>query len=243
MDRSKDPSIAALEERPAAPLSAADVEAHLRLHPDFLIEHPGLLGVLTPPPLYQGEQIADFGQCMVAHQRAEIARLKQQQRLLLALSRTNLASQARVHASVLALISAPSFEQLIQACTTDLAALLDADVVTLAVERSGPYRPHLGTQGVMLLEPGTIDALLGAEREILLLDDTPGDPILFGDGAGLVRSSALLRLMISNEAPAGLLCIGTRRSNKFHAGQGTELLSFLAQALGVTIAQWLDLPV
>jgi len=66
--------------------------------------------------------------------------------------------------------------------------------------------------------------------------------MLFGDGAGLVRSAALLRLSVSAGAPAGLLCIGMRRPGKFHGGQGTELLSFLARALGITIAAWLDLP-
>jgi uncharacterized protein YigA (DUF484 family) len=33
-----------------------------------------------------------------------------------------------------------------------------------------------------------------------------------------------------------------RRPGKFHGGQGTELLGFLARALGITIAAWLDLP-
>jgi uncharacterized protein YigA (DUF484 family) len=77
---------------------------------------------------------------------------------------------------------------------------------------------------------------------VLLQPDVSGDPKLFGDGAGLVRSAAFLRLAVSPAAPAGLLCIGMRRPGKFHGGQGTELLSFLARALGVTIAAWLDLP-
>jgi len=47
---------------------------------------------------------------------------------------------------------------------------------------------------------------------------------------------------VSAAAPPGLLCIGTRRAGKYHTGQGTELLGFLARALGITIAAWLDLP-
>jgi hypothetical protein len=40
-----------------------------------------------------------------------------------------------------------------------------------------------------------------------------------------------------------MLCIGTRKSGKFQTGhQSTELLSFLAHTLGITIAAWLDLP-
>jgi uncharacterized protein YigA (DUF484 family) len=244
LDRPKDkppidPPRAAL---PTRSLTAAEVSAYLRQNPNFLLEHPDLLEVLTPPSRQSGERVLDMQQFMVQHHRSEIARLKNQHRALVTTSRANLASQARVHAAVLALLGASSFEQLIQIITTDLAVLLDADVVTIAVEGAGPQRPRLHHQGVQILEPGTVDRVLGSERDVLLQGDAEGDPVLFGDGAGLVRSAALLRLSVSAAAPAGLLCIGMRRTGKFHGGQGTELLSFLARALGITIAAWLDLP-
>jgi len=246
LDRPKDKTPPAGPVLPALParssLTAAEVVAYLRQHPDFLVEHSDLLQVLTPPSQQRGERVVDMQHFMLQHQRAEIARLKSQQRLLVGTSRANLASQARVHSAVLALLAASSFEQLIQIVTTDLAVLLDADVVTIAVESSGPQRPRLNHQGVQILDPGTVDAVLGVDRDVVLSSDTEGDPALFGDGAGLVRSAALLRLSVSAAAPAGLLCIGMRRPGKFHGGQGTELLGFLARALGITIAAWLDLP-
>lgn len=245
MDRPKDkttpiePTRAAL---PARSVSAAEVVAFLRQHPDFLLEHGELLEVLTPPSVQRGERVVDMQRFMVQHQRAEIARLKGQHRALVSATRANLASQGRVHSAVLALLGASSFEQLIQIVTTDLAVLLDADVVTIAVESAGPQRPRLTHQGVQILDAGTVDAVLGTDRDVVLQGDVEGDPMLFGDGAGLVRSAALLRLSVSSAAPAGLLCIGMRRPGKFNSGQGTELLGFLARALGITIAAWLDLP-
>jgi uncharacterized protein YigA (DUF484 family) len=246
LDRPRDKSTAADPPRtPAAaarPPGAADVAHFLRQHPDFLVENPELMDVLTPPALHRGERVVDMQQFMLQHHRAEIARLKGQQRSLISLTRANLASQSRIHTAVLALLAASSFEQLIQIVTTDLAVLIDADVVTIAVEQAGPARPKLNHQGVQILEPGTVDGILGIDRDVALHSEMPGDPALFGDGAGLVRSAALLRLSVSRGAPAGLLCIGTRRAGKFHSGQGTELLGFLARALGITIAAWLDLP-
>jgi uncharacterized protein len=247
LDRPKDkttPTEPARSVLPAArsALTASEVAAYLRQNPDFLIEHSELLQVLTPPSQQRGERVVDMQHFMLQHQRAEMARLKSQHRALIATSRANLASQSRVHAAVLALLAASSFEQLIQIVTTDLAVLLDADVVTIAVESSGQQRPRLSHQGVQILDPGTVDAVLGVDRDVVLQSDAEGDPALFGDGAGLVRSAALLRLSVSPAAPAGLLCIGMRRPGKFHGGQGTELLGFLARALGVTIAAWLDLP-
>ena len=245
LDRPKDK--APLEPpRPALPprsiVGPAEVRAYLRQHPDFLVEHAELLEVLTPPALQRGERVVDMQHFMLQRQRAEIARLKLQQRALIATSRANLASQARVHAAVLALLAAQSFEQLIQIVTTDLAVLLDADVVTIAVEQIGPQRPRLNHQGVQILDAGTVDGVLGAERDVMLFADIEGDPMLFGDGAGLVRSAALLRLAVSAAAPAGLLCIGTRAAGQVPCRPGHGAAGFLARALGITIAAWLDLP-
>jgi hypothetical protein len=223
-----------------APLTPADVAQYLRRHPDFLVEHADLLAVLTPPSHRRGDNIVDMQHFMVERLKDDVHRLKSQQRALITTSRSNLSSQQRVHAAVLALLQANSFEQLIQTVTTDLSVLLDIDVVTLCIESSGGFS-RAPMQGLQLLEPGDVEELLGPTRDALLEDEVAGDATIFGAGAGLVRSEALLRLPVA-QAPPGLLALGSRRAGKFKAGQGTELLCFLAQTLGVTISQWLDLP-
>jgi uncharacterized protein len=95
-------------------------------------------------------------------------------------------------------------------------------------------------QGIHLLRSGTVDALLGPNRDALLSSSVQADPALFGAAAGLVRSQALLRLSISRSGPVGLVCMGTRNPDTFYSGLGTELLTFLARALEITIAQWLE---
>jgi len=145
-----------------------------------------------------------------------------------------------VHKAVLAMLRAPSFEHLLQIVTTDLAVLIDVDIVTLGVEGSASRTQRLPVQGIHLLPSGTVDRLLGPNRDALLCTDIQGDPALFGGAAGLVRSQALLRLSFSRSAPIGLMCIGTRTADAFQPGLGTELLTFLARTLEITIAQWLD---
>lgn len=221
--------------------SAEDVAAYLRKTPDFLVDHPELMSVLTPPALRRGDSVVDMQQFMLHRLRGDLVRLKTQQRALVITSRTNLNSQNRIHAAVLAIIAASSFEQLLQIVTTDLAVLLDVDVVTIGVESAASKQPRLPLHGIQILRPGTVDELLGVERDAILCADTPGEPTLFGSASGLVRSQALLRLDVSEHAPVGLLCIGTRRPDKFHPGQGTELLSFLARVTELTFAAWLDL--
>jgi uncharacterized protein len=130
----------------------------------------------------------------------------------------------------------------LQTVTIDLAVLLDVDVVTIGVESTAAPAGRLSLHGIHLLQEGAVDALLGPERATLLRADATGDVALFGSAAGLVRSQALLRLAFGRGAPVGLLCIGTRQPGRFHPGLGTEPLTFLARALGITIAQWLNPP-
>jgi uncharacterized protein YigA (DUF484 family) len=221
--------------------SSQDVETFLRLHPDFLVEHPELLQVLTPPSHQRGDSVVDLQSFMLQRLKDELARLKAQQRALLNASRSNLTTQNRIHSAVLALIGAASFEALIQTVTTDLAIVLDVDVVTLCVESPLGKGTRPALNGLQLLSPGEVDRLLGPARDVLFEDHVLGDPAIFGSGAGLVRSEALLRLAIGNHAPVGLLALGSRKPAKFRTGQSTELLSFLARSLEGTIAAWLDL--
>jgi uncharacterized protein len=225
-----------------AKIVADEVAAYLRKHPDFLNERPELIAALTPPMEHRGEGVVDMQHFMLQRLRGEVKLLKSQQRALLATSRSNMASQSRVHAAVLAIVAAKSFEQLIQVVTTDLAIMLDVDVVTIGVESASASQPRLPMHGVQILRRGTVEHILGDDRMTLLCDETTGDPALFGAAAGLVRSQALLRVHVGDHAPVGLLCIGTRRADRFHPGQGTELLSFLARSLELTIAAWLDIP-
>ncbi|MBV9862155.1 MAG: DUF484 family protein [Alphaproteobacteria bacterium] len=220
-------------------VTGRDVLAYLRHHPDFLDRHPEATRLLRAPTSDRGEGVLDFQRFLVERLRGELLRLQGEQKTLLVTSRGNLASQARVHKAVLAIVSATSFEQLLQIVTTDLAVLLDVDVVTLGVESAATPTTRL-MQGIQLLRSGIVEAVLGPERMALFRAGVHGDPALFGAASGLVRSQALLRLSFGRTAPVGLLCIGTRKPDTFHPGLGTELLGFLARALGITIGQWLD---
>jgi uncharacterized protein len=219
-------------------ISGRDVVAYLRRHPDFLDCHPEALRALGAPNRELGADVFDFQHFHIERLRRDLGRLASEQRSLIAASRSTLAIQGRVHKAVLAVLAAGSFEQLLQTVTTDLAVLLDVDIVTIGVESAVPAA-RLAMPGIRLLQAGAIDAVLGGERHVLLRADAPAEAALFGSAAGLVRSQALLRLGFGRAAPLGMLCIGTRDPRRFQPGQGTELLAFLARVIGITISQWL----
>ncbi|MFQ5775159.1 MAG: DUF484 family protein [Kiloniellaceae bacterium] len=223
-------------------VSAAQVVDYLRGHPTFLCEHPELLDVLTPPARSCGDGVADLQQFMVEKLRRELAEMAAARDALVVTGRSNLSAQARVHKAALALLGARSFEHFIETLTTDVAIILDLDVVTVGVEQTtgAPTRPE--TPGVCRLEPHMIDHLIGPGQQVALRADVTGDPAIFGPGAGLVRSDALIRLSISRAAPAALLALGSRQPEQFQPGQGTELLGFLARVVETSIRGWLNLP-
>lgn len=220
--------------------SGADVADYLRKHPDFLVEHPDLIRLLTPPGHDRGAGVVDMQRYMLERLRGELGRLQESQNNLVATARANLSTQSRVHAAVLALLGATTLEHVIEVITTDLAVHLEVDAVVLGFEAQNRIATGQEVRGLRLFPKGRIDRLLGGSRDVALAGDTPGDPEIFGAAATLVRSHALLRLQPRREAPIGLLAFGARDPSKFHTGQGTELLTFLAHVVELTIRGWLD---
>lgn len=230
---------AAAETTVSAALRAEDVAAYLAEHPDFLVSRPDIVARLSPLPSQRGDGVVDLQAFMVERMRGELDGLRQRQRALISATRANYNTQSRIHGAILFLLDAESFEQLIQTLTTDLAVLLDLDVIGLIVEGEPEGRAALNP-GIRVVHPGFIDRHL-QDRDLVLESGVQGDEALFGSGAGLVRSQALIRLTVSPDSPACLLVLGSREPDMFHSGMRTELMSFLARVLERCIRSWLTL--
>jgi hypothetical protein len=228
--------------RDGDPLTAGEVAAFLEQHPEFFAEHPDLLDSLSAPSPENEGGVVNLQHFLVERLRLQLAETRHAHDGLVAIGRANLTIQARVNRAVLALLSARSFEQLIEFVATDLAVILDLDAVALGVEQGVDELPPVRLDGLVRLEPGTVDELIGRGRTVTLVDRTEGQTALFGAAASLISSQALIRLQVSRKTPPALLALGSRRAKQFHEGQRTELLTFLARALERSIRAWLNLP-
>ncbi len=209
------------------------VAKFLRVHPDFLIRHPELLLVLSPPSRWKDEDgVVDMQVFMIDRLRDEVERVKGAAEHVIHTSRSNMSIQNRTHEAVVALLAAEDMAGLAEAVSDDLPALLDVDVATLGFEAGDGFPPELAVTGVSRLPEGTVETVMGgADRDCALAEEMPGDPLLFGEGHALVQSSAMVRLVAEGRRPPGVLALGSRHGRTFHAGQGTELLSFLARVI------------
>jgi uncharacterized protein YigA (DUF484 family) len=219
--------------------SAAEVRAYLRRHPDFLEKSPDLLVSLVPPARRHGDGVVDMQRIMIERLQAEIRRLNGHHDELVAASRSNMASQGQIHGAVLSLLQARDFRHLIGIATEELKTVLELDAVALCVESDDPSGLNVKTPGVHVVPEGAVDEIIGEGRDILLRSSVLDERRIYRNQGGVVRSDALIRLALGESAPVGLLALGAAEEEKFHLGQGTELLSFLGKALEYCIRSWL----
>ncbi len=230
----------AMTQKKTPSFSPEDITAWLKNHPDFFQKYPEVLDAMAPPKQKAGKGVADFQFYMVQRLKADRDEVLESTREIVENSRANMNSQARVHRAVLLLLEARTFEDFIRTITMDFAALLDVDIISLAVETSGAVIPQITFSGVRALPPGRVAQLTDGQA-ILLEAGISGLEEIYGGGARLVKSQALVRLDLAADAPAALLAFGSRDPSLFHPGQATELVSFLCQAVARMMHIWLDI--
>ncbi|KAF0138147.1 MAG: hypothetical protein FD153_1496 [Rhodospirillaceae bacterium] len=215
----------------ASEVREEQVVAYLQDHPDLLFRYPDL--ILATPSRWQDTKVVDLQHVMINRLREELDSLRGCADALLQTTRSNMSTQERTHRAVLALLGADSFADLCRVVSEDFPVLLAVDVAVLGLE------PGLAwpVASLRCLGHGDTDRFLST-RETVLRDNQPGDPFLFGEAAGAVRSDALVRLRPGSDLPQGVLALGACAAGAFHAGQGTELLMFLGRVLEQCVRRW-----
>lgn len=222
-------------------MTVDDVLTWLKSNPDFLKKHPEAIDYLIAPKEENGRKIADFQSYMIERLKADKTEAVEVAKGVVETARNNMNNQSRIHKAVLRLLEAITFDEFIQTLTTDITNLLDVDITTLVVEADGREIPHIHTNGIRIVPEGTIDNWMSG-KNALLQDDISGIEVIYGSGATLVRSQALVRIDISMHTPPAILAFGSRDPYLFSAGQGTEQVSFLARVVERQLRTWLMLP-
>lgn len=218
-------------------LTDEQVSAYLRSNPDFLRRHPELASVLAPPQRDPGSsRVADLQHYMNERLRRDLDEMRGCAEHLVTTQRINMSLQTRTHQAILAVLTSHSLAELLQVLS-DLAELLEVDVITLCFEASDEDSPALNVDGVMRLAVGSIETTLSG-HDVYLSGSTEGAESLFGAAASTVRSYALARLRPGEKCPIGVLALGSGDENCFHPGQGTELLMFLTKVMEYAVHRW-----
>lgn len=218
--------------------SKDDVIAYLRLNRGFFKENPEILEQMDLPGREHGKGVVDFQSALLSRLKDDKSRVQKMQKDLIETVRANMSNQSRIHTAVLVLLEAESFEEAVAVVTQDFPVLLDVDTVNLVIESHSKEIPFINQSGIRFARQGTVQKWLGA-GDALLQGGINGAEEIFGPGAGLVKSHALLRLEISEGTPAGILAFGSRDENAFSPQQGIDQIGFLAQVVERCFRIWL----
>lgn len=216
-----------------------DIIEWLRENRNFFKENPDVLEELDAPGTRGGKGVVDFQQALVERLKADKSKAHKMQKDLIDTFRANMNNQNRIHTAVLVLLEAETFEEFIETMTQDFPVLLDVDTINLIIESTSKEIPFVNQAGIRFARQGTVEKWLG-KGDALLQSNINGHEEIFGPGAGLVKSHALLRLEISPNTPAGIMAFGSRVPDAFHPDQAIDQIGFLAQVVERCFRIWLD---
>ena len=79
------------------------------------------------------------------------------------------------------------------------------------------------------------------DGDVLLQSNIHGQEEIFGPGAGLVRSQALVRMEISESTPLGIIAFGSRDPELFQPNQAVDQVGFFVQVIERLFRIWLGI--
>ncbi len=219
-------------------LEDTDIIEYLRENPAFLKKNPEVCDFLLPPVnAEKGSNVSDFQSFMIQRLKDDKEEVIKTTQDIVETVRNNMNNQNRIHKAILRILEALSFDEFIQALTVDLTSILDVDITALIVEADGQI-PHINTYGIRVVPEGTVDKWM-EKRLVFLQENISGIEPIYGGGAALVRSQALVRIDISLDTPPAILAFGSRDPHLFQEGQGTEQIRYLAEVIERAFRLWL----
>ncbi|MEZ5691411.1 MAG: DUF484 family protein [Rickettsiales bacterium] len=222
-------------------ITESQVREYIRTHPDFLHNIPA-------PKRELGGGVEDFQHYLLKNLQNNSKNLSQRYDMLVDYCRDNLSVQSQVHDAVLKLIQFHDLERLLEFLTIDMLSIFDLDIVRIAIESDSELDTSYGEHnysGIVFIDSGIADILFGNHKNVLLFGDTEAsEPIgfeqIFIDCEDLAASCALLRLDSQMVGKNIILALGVRHKERFHQGQGMELLNFMAKVIASRLDKYLD---
>ena len=237
---------------PQDPVQEHDIADYLRAHPEFFVNHTGLLADIQIPHHTAGAISLIERQVTVL--RDQNQELKRQLHALVQVARDNDRLNEQVQRLTLALMEAGSLSVTLRIIGDSLRNDFRADALVLGLFAHEGQLPPLDPQGLLQLRALPEREADAAAFATLL---ATGKPLcghlrrgqmqyLFGATAPEnVASAVVLVLNASADAGPGkrlgMLGIGSRDARRYHAGMGTLFLSHLGELIGRAVGRYLPL--
>jgi len=210
----------------------------LRENPDFFNKNPDILDNLIFPNEEYSNGVVNFQSRMLEKLKADKSQAKAIHKEILENARANMSNQSRIQTAVLVAMEAESFEEFIDVVTKDLPPMLNVDTISFVIESTSDEIPFIKSDGIRFGKEGIVHKWLNT-GDVLLQSNIHGQEEVYGAGAGLVRSQALVRMEISERTPLGIIAFGSRDPELFQPNQAVDQVGFLAQVIERLFRIWL----
>lgn len=213
-------------------LTAMQVADYLKAHPDFFIEHVQLLEHLSIPHPSGGAVSLISKQLELFRSRYQD--MENQLTELIEIARDNDTAVNRMHKLNLALLDATTLEDVVSNLNLVLSEYFLTDFVAIRLIQPSPPADF----DAIFIAPDSKE-LKPFERELSTGLPSCGQlsplqaRVLFGFQANEVKSCAIVPMLFTELE--GLLAIGSRDANRFHASMGHLFLTQMSEVIATRL--------
>jgi uncharacterized protein YigA (DUF484 family) len=220
-------------------ISAEQVAAWLRQHPDFFREHEDVLDGLSIPHLHTGGAVSLLER-LVQRQRDQYRELQERQSEMLKAARDSEHVIARLHNLALELMTCDSLDDVVGTCNHMLRGDFKADNVVLRLIGHGRTR-----DGLHFIDPDDkylkqLSTLFRKRQPVCGRLRPRQQMFLFGDEGASIKSAVLIPLFEAREI--GVLALGSENEARFYPGMGTLFIGQLGGLVARALARYLEPP-
>ena len=203
------------------------VAEYLVAHPNFFQTHPEVLAAVDIP--HPTGDAVSLIERQVRVLREQNQHYRSQLQDLIGVARENDALAKRLHRLTLALIETRSFDEVLNTLQDEMRDLFQADAVEMKLFDGSELQQH-GNEP----SPAMFNDFL--ERHRPSCGELPAEQLeyLFGPQAGETGSVALIPLQ--SPPLVGVLAIGSRDPERFHASKGVDFLQRLSDVVSATLS-------
>lgn len=222
-----------------------DWRARVMADPTLVLDDPALMRALVEAA--EGtvaSNVVDLRAMAMARLEAQLAKLDETHRAVVAAAYENVAATNQIHRAVDAIVGAPDFDRFVRVLEGELADILQVAAVRLVLEDAGAPAPGLRDGVVAMQPPGFIVDYMrqtptAPARRIVLRQAVPFEGDLYGAAGGSIRSEALMRLDLGRGRGEAMLALGATEAQHYKPGQATDLLTFFTGVVEKVLRRWL----
>jgi len=231
------------------PQTAAQAEDILRdiitKNPRIVLDAPDVMrALLAAHDETLGQNIVDLRSVAMQRLEAQLGRLEETNRSVIAAAYDNLAGTQQIHRALLKIMEPTDFGGFLTMIGAEMVDILRIDYACLILETQN-QSPDLN---LAALGPVVKPAPLGfvahylsqnLEAKVTLRTVTHQDGFVYPEAIGPVGSEACLQLDFGAGTLPGLLVLAAKDAEQFSPAQGTDLLTFFATIFERALRRWL----